>query len=86
MRNQGISTLVIAGVSLNVAIPNLVFDAVNRSYQVVVVTDAVAATPVSYGADVLEHTLKFLATLASSADLVEAWSAAPNQVGPADEV
>jgi hypothetical protein len=62
LRNRGTSTLVIAGVSLNVAIPNLVFDGVNRSYQVVVPTDTVAGTPVSYGRDVLEHGLRVVAT------------------------
>jgi biuret amidohydrolase len=43
LRNAGTTTVVIAGVSLNVAIPNLVFDAVNRSYQVVVAEDAAVA-------------------------------------------
>jgi nicotinamidase-related amidase len=75
LRNAGIGTLVVAGVSLNVAIPNLVFDAVNAGYQVVVVTDAVAATPVEYGAAVLEHSLALVATLATTDDVVSAWSA-----------
>ena len=44
LRNEGITTVVIAGLSLNVAIPNLVFDAINRSYQVVVVRDAVVGS------------------------------------------
>ena len=73
LRNEGITTVVIAGVSLNVAIPNLVFDAVNRSYQVVVAQDAVVGVPVSYGRDVLEHTLRPLATLATTAEIVSEW-------------
>ena len=44
LRNSGVRALVVMGVSLNVAIPNLVFDAVNRSYQVVLVSDAVAGS------------------------------------------
>jgi biuret amidohydrolase len=74
LRNEGVRTLVITGVSLNVAIPNLVFDAINRSYQVVVATDAVAGVPVEYGRQVIEHTLRPLATLAAVAQLVEMWS------------
>jgi nicotinamidase-related amidase len=74
LRNEGISTLVITGVSLNVAIPNLVFDAVNRSYQVVVPTDAVAGVPVEYGRQVVENTVRLLATLTTVADLVETWN------------
>lgn len=74
LRNAGIGTLVVAGVSLNVAIPNLVFDAVNAGYQVVVVTDAVAGTPVEYGTAVLEHSLALVATLAETDDVVSAWA------------
>jgi nicotinamidase-related amidase len=73
LRNAGITSIVVAGVSLNVAIPNLVFDAINRSFRVVVITDAVAGTPVSYGEQVIEHCLSFLATLATTNELVEAW-------------
>jgi len=75
LRNAGVTTIVVAGVSLNVAIPNLVFDAVNRSYQVVVVTDAVAGIPLEYGASVLEHSLALLATLATTDDVVAVWQA-----------
>lgn len=74
LRNQGISTLVVTGVSLNVAIPNLVFDAINRSYQAVVVSDAVAGVPTEYGLDVLRYTLRPLATLVTTDELVEVWS------------
>jgi nicotinamidase-related amidase len=73
LRNAGVTTIVVAGVSLNVAIPNLVFDAINRAYQVVIVTDAVAGTPLEYGASVLRHSLSLLATLATTDDVVAAW-------------
>ena len=55
------------------AIPNVVFDAVNRSYQVVVVGDAVAGTPAEYGTQVLDHSLSLVATLATTDELVAAW-------------
>jgi nicotinamidase-related amidase len=74
LRNSGITTIVVVGVSLNVAVTNMVFDAVNRAYQVVVVTDAVAGTPVAYGAQVLEHTISFLATLTTTDELVATWA------------
>jgi biuret amidohydrolase len=74
LRNEGVATIVLAGVSLNVAIPNVVFDAVNRGYQVVVVTDAVAGTPVDYGRAVLANSLALLATLAETGTVVTAWS------------
>ena len=74
LRNSGISTVVVMGVSLNVAIPNLVFDAVNRSYQVVVVSDAVAGVPPEYGAQMIAHTLSLVATIATSDEIARIWS------------
>jgi biuret amidohydrolase len=73
LRNAGVTTLVVAGVSLNVAIPNTVFDAVNRSYQVVVPSDAVAGTPVEYGQQVIDNCLRLLATVVTTDELVAAW-------------
>lgn len=74
LRNKGITTVVVVGVSLNIAIPNLVFDAVNRSYQVVVVSDAVVGIPVEYGAQMLTNTLSLVATIATAEELLQAWS------------
>jgi biuret amidohydrolase len=73
MRNAGVQTIVLAGVSANVAIPNTTFDAVNRSYQVVIPRDAIAGTPVEYTEQVLKHTLGYIATITTTADLVNAW-------------
>lgn len=75
LRNEGISTLVVAGVSVNVAVLNVVFDAVNRSYQVVVLSDAVAGVPPEYAEAVLQNTVSLVATLAATADVTEAWLA-----------
>jgi biuret amidohydrolase len=74
LRNEGVTTMVVVGVSLNVAIPNLVFDAVNRSYQVVVVRDAVAGVPQEYGEQVLANTLSLVSTLAITDEVVTAWA------------
>jgi nicotinamidase-related amidase len=74
LRNGGITTIVLAGVSLNVAIPNVVFDAVNRSYQVILVVDAVAGTPRDYGDQVIENCLRLLATVATTEEVMKAWT------------
>ncbi|MEO5839597.1 MAG: cysteine hydrolase [Acidimicrobiales bacterium] len=73
MRNAGVTTIVLAGVSANVAIPNTAFDAVNRSYQVVIPRDAIAGIPVEYTEQVLQHTLGYIATITTTADLETAW-------------
>jgi nicotinamidase-related amidase len=75
MRNAGVTTIVLAGVSANIAIPNTTFDAVNRSYQVVIPRDAISGTPPEYTDQLLQHTLGYIATLTTTADLVTAWKA-----------
>jgi len=76
LRNLGVRTLVGVGVSVNVAIQNLAFDAVNASYQVVIPRDAVAGTPAAYVDAVFEHTLGVVATLTTAAELRAAWDGA----------
>ena len=77
LRNQGIESLVIMGVSLNLAIPNLVFDAVNRSYRVVLVADAVVGVPVDYGRLVIEHSLSLVSTVVAADEVIDAWDDRP---------
>ncbi len=74
LRNLGVSTIVAVGVSVNVAIPNLVMDAVNAAYRVVVPRDAVAGIPTDYATAVIDNTLSLLATITTTDELVEAWS------------
>jgi nicotinamidase-related amidase len=73
LRNEGVRTIVGVGVSVNVAITNLAFDAVNAGYQVVLPTDAIAGTPREYAEQVFQHTLRNVATLASTDDVLAAW-------------
>jgi nicotinamidase-related amidase len=73
LRNLGVSTIVVVGVSLNIAIPNVVMDAVNAAYRVVVPKDAVAGVPADYGAAVIANTLSLLATITTTDDLLRAW-------------
>ena len=74
LRNEGIRTIVAVGVSVNVAIINLTFDAVNAGYVVVIPRDAVAGTPPDYVDAVFEHTLSIVATVSTTHDVVNAWS------------
>lgn len=73
LRNMGVSTIVAVGVSVNVAIQNLAFDAVNNGYQVVIPRDAVAGVPAAYADAVLDNTLSLVATLTTTADVVRIW-------------
>ncbi|WP_329407779.1 cysteine hydrolase [Nocardia vinacea] len=73
LRNLGVRTIVAVGVSLNVAIPNLVMDAVNAAYDVVLPRDAVAGVPRAFGDAMIEHSLSLLTTVTTTQDLLEAW-------------
>ena len=70
LRNLGCRTLVITGVSANVAIPNAVFDAVNRGYTAVVPTDAIAGVPSDYTPAMISHTLALVATVATTDEVL----------------
>jgi nicotinamidase-related amidase len=76
LRNLGVSTIVVVGVSLNIAIPNVVMDAVNAAYRVIVPRDAVAGIPADYGAAMIANTLSLLATITTTDDLLQAWQPA----------
>jgi nicotinamidase-related amidase len=77
LRNLGVRTLIVTGVSVNVAITNLVMDAVNHGYQVVLPRDAVCGLPADYADAVIDHTLSLLATVTTVDDLVAAWTSTP---------
>jgi biuret amidohydrolase len=74
LRNLGVSTIVVVGVSLNIAIPNLVMDAVNAAYHVVVPRDAVAGIPTEYGTAIIDNTLSLLATITTTDELLRVWT------------
>lgn len=74
LRNLGVSTIVAVGVSLNIAIPNLVMDAINAAYRVVVPRDAVAGLPTEYGEAVIANTLSLLATITTTDELIATWA------------
>jgi len=74
LRNLDVSTIVVVGVSLNIAIPNLVMDAVNAAYRVIVPRDAVAGVPAEYGTAVIDNTLSLLATITTTEELLQVWT------------
>ena len=73
LRNLGVTTIVAVGVSVNIAITNLVMDAVNAAYRVVVPRDAVAGIPADYADSILDNTISLLATVTTTADLLAVW-------------
>ncbi|MET9963375.1 cysteine hydrolase [Streptomyces sp. NPDC006326] len=74
LRNLGIRTLVVTGVSSNIAIPNAVFDAVNLGYEVVVPSDAVTGVPAAYTAEVIRNSLALVAAITTTEALLTQWA------------
>ncbi len=78
LRNLGITTIVVTGVSVNVAVTNLVMDAVNRGYNVVLPRDAVCGIPRDYADAVIDNTLALLAAVTTTDELVAIWAGGPS--------
>jgi biuret amidohydrolase len=76
LRNLGRKTIVGVGVSVNVGMTNLAFDAVNRGYQMVMPRDAIAGVPAEYADAVIKNTLSLIATITTTDEIIGAWKPA----------
>ena len=74
LRNLGVRTIVATGVSVNVAVLGLTFEAVNAGYEVVLPRDAVAGVDDEYVELLFRRTLRLLATVTTVEEVVAAWS------------
>lgn len=74
LRNLGVTTIIATGVSVNIAITNLAFDAVNAGYQVVIPRDAVAGLPAEYVDAVFANTLSLVATITTVDEILATWT------------
>lgn len=73
LRNMGIRTLVVTGVSVNLGILGTVISAIDLGYRVVLVRDAVCGVPTEYADAVIDNTLSLLATVAHADDVLAVW-------------
>ncbi|MGW1004779.1 cysteine hydrolase [Streptomyces sp. NPDC002520] len=79
LRNLGCRTLIVTGVSVNVAVPNAVFDAVNRGYTAVVPADAVAGVPADYVPAMIRNTLALVATVTTTDEILGCFERPPGR-------
>ncbi|MCU0310561.1 MAG: cysteine hydrolase [Acidimicrobiales bacterium] len=73
LRNLGVRTVVVVGVSLNVALMGLSIGLVNAGYQVVVPRDAVAGVPDDYARALLANSYALVATVVTTDEVLDAW-------------
>jgi len=73
LRNLGVTSIVAAGVSVNLGVLGLAIEAVNLGYRVVVATDAVCGFPRDYAESVMRYSMALVATRATVGEIVKAW-------------
>jgi nicotinamidase-related amidase len=76
LRNVGVTTVIATGVSVNVGLTGLVFEAAARGYQVVLPRDCIASTPPEYTDVIIANTLSLLATVTVSEEIRACWARA----------
>lgn len=75
LKGLGVQTIVLAGISLNVAITHTAGHATQAGFDLVVPRDAVAGTPAAYAEQVLDNTIAVLGRLTTVDRLIEEWTA-----------
>jgi nicotinamidase-related amidase len=73
LRNTGVQTLVVTGVSLNIAVLGTAIEAMNAGYTVVVPSDGVASDPPEYADHVLRYTMRNIAFVVPCTTIAAAW-------------
>ena len=71
LRERGVQTVILCGVSVDVGIPGAALEAVNRGFSVVVPADCTAASKPEIHEYIIAHQLRLIATI-SNADAVVA--------------
>ncbi|MDO8364481.1 MAG: isochorismatase family cysteine hydrolase [Actinomycetota bacterium] len=74
LRNTGVTTVIVTGVSLNIAVLGTAIEAMNRGYTVIVPSDCVASDPPEYAATVMKYTVRNIAFVVPSRTIVDLWS------------
>jgi nicotinamidase-related amidase len=76
LRNMGLRTIVMAGISVNVALPVAATEATDEDFDVIIPSDAVAGAPPEHVTSMLTHTLPFIATISTVDKLLAGWNVA----------
>jgi nicotinamidase-related amidase len=77
LRNLGVQTVVVTGVSANIAVNGTAIEAMNRGYQVIVPSDAIAGDPPAYVDALLRYTIRNVALVVPTQRILDVWGASP---------
>ena len=74
LKGLGVRTVVLAGVSLNLALPQTAGHITQSGFRLVVPRDAVGGTPADYAEQVLDNTIALLGRITTIDGLIAEWS------------
>jgi nicotinamidase-related amidase len=77
LRNLGITTVIVTGVSANIAVNGTSIEAMNRGYRVIVPNDGIAGDPPEYVEMLLRYTLRNVAMIAPVSSITAYWDSLP---------
>ena len=77
LRNLGVRTVVVTGVSANIAVNGTAIEAMNRGYQVIVPSDAIAGDPPDYVEALLRYTIRNVALVVPTQRILDVWADTP---------
>ena len=77
LRNLGVKTVIITGVSANIAVNGTSIEAMNRGYRVIVPSDCIAGDPPEYVDQLLRYTIRNVALVAPVQQILDYWEALP---------
>jgi nicotinamidase-related amidase len=73
LRNTGVTTIILSGVSLNIAILGSSMEAMNLGYHIVIASDCVASDPPEYQDTLVRYTLRNVAYVVPSSTILAHW-------------
>jgi nicotinamidase-related amidase len=76
LRNTGVHTLIVTGISFNLAVLGTTIEAANRGYTVIVPTDGVAGAPQEYVDAAMRYTVRNIAYTTKAEVIIDRWSGA----------
>jgi nicotinamidase-related amidase len=74
LKGLGVGTVVLAGVSLNLALPLTAGHTTQAGFRLIVPRDAVGGTPAEYGEQVLANTIAVLGRITTVDELIAEWA------------
>ncbi|MHB8662046.1 MAG: cysteine hydrolase family protein [Acidimicrobiales bacterium] len=73
LRNTDVSTVILTGVSLNIAVLGTAIEAMNRGFTVIVPEDCVASDPPEYAEAAMRYTMRNVAFVVPSQTILDFW-------------